>query len=99
MAIIVEEEKNRSNLASMLGWLVILAAIGAAVYYLFFVIPPPALIKPPAGFQNITPITSINFDPESILGSPSFQSLKAYIAEPASSSPAAVGRQDPFLAP
>lgn len=99
MAIIVEEEGNKSNAVSMLGWLVILGIVGAAVYYIFFVSPPPAVVTPPAGFEDITPIANVNFNPSSVISSPSFQALKQYVADPTSTGPTAVGRTDPFLTP
>ena len=99
MAIIVEEEGNKSNAVSLLGWVIILGIIGAAVYYIFFVSPGASVITPPAGFEDITPIASVQFDPTAVIGSQSFQSLKQYITEPTSTGPTAVGRPDPFLSP
>lgn len=99
MAIIVEEEKNKSNITSLLGWFVILIVVAAAAYYLFFAVPAPTVITPPAGFENIVPITQISFNPQSVVSSSAFTSLVQTIPEPTSTGPAAIGRPDPFIAP
>ena len=99
MAIIVEEEKNRSNLPSMLGWFVILVVALAAAYYVFFAAPPVAVVVPPAAFQSIAPLAQISFDPQSVVSSTAFQSLRQYVAEPTSTGPTAVGRPNPFVSP
>ena len=97
MAIIVEEEKNTGNLTSMFGLILAVIIVVAAVYYLFFVTPPPAIITPPAGFEDITPIAQISFDPTSVLNNPTFQALKQPIAEPTSTGPVPIGKANPFV--
>ena len=96
MAIIVEEEKNNSNLTSWLGVVIVILIAAAAFYYLFISQPDPAVITPPAGFEDITPIAQLNFDPTSVLQDTTFQSLKQPVAEPTSTGPQAVGKTDPF---
>ena len=99
MAIIVEEEKSRSNLTTLVGWFVIIVVILATVYYIFFAAPSPAVVTPPTGFADITSITQIQFDPASVVNSPAFETLKRSIPEPTSTGPVAVGRTNPFIAP
>ena len=99
MAIIVEEEKNRSNLAGVLGWIVLIGIIAAAAYYIFLAPPASVIVTPPADFAGISAITQVNFNPASVTSSTSFQALKQYISEPTSTGPGAVGRTDPFLVP
>ena len=100
MAIVVEEEKSRVNIVSLLGWLSVIAVIGVAIYYIFFVTPESVIIPPPAGFQNITPIAQVTLHPEDVLNSPSFVSLQSpSFPLPTPQGPAGVGRSDPFLAP
>jgi hypothetical protein len=96
MAIIVEEEKNNGNLTSWLGLILIFFIVVAAAYYLFFVTPAPAVITPPAGFADITPIAQVTFDPTTVLNNPTFQGLKQTIPEPTSTGPGAVGKPNPF---
>ena len=97
MAIFVEEEKNKTNLTSWLGLILVVFIIAAAGYYLFFVVPTPAIITPPAGFEDITPIAQINIDPTSVLNDPTLRSLKQPIAEPTSTGPGIVGKANPFI--
>jgi len=99
MAIIVEEEKNKSNLTSLFGWFIIIVAIAAAGYYLFIASPPPTVITPPAGFSDISAITQITFDPSSVINSSGFTALQQTVAEPTSTGPVAIGRPNPFIAP
>jgi hypothetical protein len=100
MAIIVEEEKiNKSGITSLLGWFVIIVSLAAGAYYLFFAAVPPAIITPPAEFDNITPITQITFNPQTVISSTAFTSLTQTIAEPTSTGPVPVGRPNPFIAP
>lgn len=99
MAIIVEEEKKSSNLANMVGWFIIIVVLLSAAYYIFLAAPAPVVITPPAGFNDITPITQISFDPTSVVNSTAFQTLKQSVPEPTSTGPVAVGRTNPFIAP
>ena|ERR1700722_13005911 len=99
MAIIVEEEKNRSNFASVIGWVVLLGIILVAVYYILFAPPAAVVVTPPVNFASVTAITQLNFNPTSVTSSTSFEALQQYVSEPTSTGPAAVGRTDPFLAP
>ena len=100
MAIIIEEEKKRVNIVSIVGWVVILGILGATAYYLFFISPELAVIVPPSDFQTITPIAQVSLQPEDVINSAGFQSLKApTFPLPDPHGPAAVGRSNPFLAP
>lgn len=99
MAIIVEEERSRTTITPILGWIVTLSIVGFAAYYIFFAVPESVTFSPPTNFQNIEPITQIGVNPNTVLQSPMFQSLKQYIAEPTGTAPAHVGRPNPFIAP
>ena len=96
MAIIVEEEKNSngSGIMSLLGWFIILVALGASAYYLFFAAAPPAIVTPPAAFDTITPITQINFNPQSVISSPAFTSLTQTVPEPTAADYAKTAAQE-----
>ena len=100
MAILVEEEKkNNGNILAAFGWVVIIIIILVAAYYLFFVSPPPASVPPPAGFSALQPIAKITITPAQVASSTSFVGLHPAAPEPATSSPANVGRPNPFVAP
>jgi len=96
MAIVIEEEKNRISPISIITWLVILVIVGLAVYYIFFSQPQLVEITAPSSFQNINPLSKVDVNPEDVINSPGFQSLKSTIAPLA---PGNTGRENPFLVP
>lgn len=98
MAIIIEEEKSRNNFSGTVGWGVAIIIVAVAAYYIFFAAVPAAIVTPPAGFEDITPIAQLNFNPTGVTNNPQFQALKQTISQPASNGPVSVGRTNPFLA-
>lgn len=98
MAIIVEEEKKRTNIIGIAGWFAILVVMVVAVYYIFFAAPQLVIIAPSGTLGAIAPIATINLNPTDITNSPEFQALKATIP-PINPAIPAPGRSDPFLAP
>jgi hypothetical protein len=99
MAIIVETEKKNSNILAFFGWFVVIGIIVAAAYYIFFVTPPSAVILPAGSLQGVKSLPAATTDPQKLLTSQEFGSLQQYVAEPTSTGPVPVGRQDPFVAP
>lgn len=99
MAIIVEENKKKSNVLGIVGWLVFLAIIAAAIYYVFFAQPELVPIPAAGNLGTIAPITQLSLQPETVVQGPAFQALTSTIALPTPQGPAAVGRTDPFVAP
>ncbi len=99
MAIIVEEEQKKSNLFSIIGWLMFLAIAGATIYYVFFAQPELVIIPASGTIGTIAPITQTALHPETVVQNPAFQALKSTITLPLAQGPAAVGRTDPFIAP
>jgi hypothetical protein len=97
MAIIVEEERAQSNFSNVIGWIIIALIAALAAYFVFFAPAPEGTFTPPAAFEVIAPVAQINFDPSTVTSNPNFQSLKQYVAEPTSTGPAPVGREDPFI--
>jgi len=96
MAIVIEEEQNKTNIIGIVTWLVILAIIAVAAYYVFFKAPPFVEVAPPTNLINIDPLAHLNIDPGAVVNGQSFQSLKQYITPP---EPGNAGRPNPFLAP
>ncbi len=101
MAIIVEEEKKKSgNGLASFGWLLIGVILLVGAYFVFFAAPPETSIaQPPKEFAQITSLSQISVSPQDVLSSSQFQGLKQHVAQPATSSPAAVGRSNPFIVP
>jgi len=94
MAIVIEEEKNGTSVMGVVMWVVVFAIIIAAVYYVFFAQPQLVEVVAPANFKNINPLANINLNPEDVVNSRNFQSLKQYVTP---SSPENFGRSNPFL--
>jgi|SRR6185437_1752671 len=99
MAIIVEEEKRKSNIGMIVGWVVILGIVGAAVYYVFFAAPELIEIPATGALSTIAPIAQVSLHPEDVINSAGFTALKPGIPNPTSTGPSAVGRTNPFIAP
>jgi hypothetical protein len=94
MAIIIEEEKNKTGLVTIAAWIIILIIIASAIYYIFFAKPQLIEVSPPAGFENINPLSKINLNPSDVVNNAAFQSLKQYITLPV---PGNYGRSNPFV--
>lgn len=98
MAIIIEEEKNRSNLTRLVGWLVIFVIIIVAIYYVFFAEPQLVIITPSDNISIITPIAQTSLSASDITGSPAFKALTPSVI-PVVSTSTTGGRANPFVSP
>jgi capsule polysaccharide export protein KpsE/RkpR len=100
MAIIVEEEKKKSHIFSLVGWLTFLVIAAVAVYYIFFASPQTVTLSSSAsGLSAIAPLTQSAVQPQTVENSAALQALKTTIATPTSTGPVSVTRQNPFIAP
>jgi hypothetical protein len=99
MAIIIEEEKGRTNIMSIAGWMVFFAIIVVAIYYIFFAPPQSVIVVPPANLVSITPISEITLNPQDVANSQLFQSLRQYVSSSVAQGPVAVGRANPLIPP
>lgn len=94
MAIIVEEEQgNRVSIISALMWVLVLVIIIAAGYFIFFAQPQFVEIVAPQNFKGIDPLANLNLDPEGVVQSQEFQSLRQYVTPIA---PGNAGKSNPF---
>ena len=96
MAIVVEEDRPRVNITQVLMWFTVLAVVVFAVYYIFFARPEIIDITAPTAFTNLDPLAEVNLNPDDLINSPSFKSLKKYITLP---EPGNAGRINPFVPP
>jgi capsule polysaccharide export protein KpsE/RkpR len=99
MAIVIEEEKGKSNIIGILAWFCMLVIIAGAIYYIFFAAPELVVIAPPASLSQTTPISQITLHPEDVTQSQSFGLLKSYIPSSTAQGSASVGRSNPFVSP
>jgi len=98
MAIIIEEEKDRSNLTRLIGWLAIFVIIIAAIYYVFFAAPQLVIIAPSDSISTIEPIANQTINASDILDSPAFKALAPSTIPPVATTTTG-GRLDPFITP
>ena len=95
MAIIIEEQQNKSSSIIVLSGIVILALLGFGVYYVFWKSPDFAEVAIPPTFQNTQRLIDIGGEvhPENVLQSVA-QTLQRHV-QPAV--PQNLGRVNPFL--
>ncbi|MDD5098827.1 MAG: hypothetical protein PHP35_00580 [Candidatus Colwellbacteria bacterium] len=78
MAIIIQEERNKSGMIAIIIALVILAVGGGLTYYLFFSpVPLAERIVGSQQFQAVSQLSNIRIDAESVTGSSVWSSLSA----------------------
>ena len=97
MAILIEEEKKKTNWGLMLGFLVVLILISTTVYYLFFVNPAEVQVFISPKLQALSSFKQLNFNPDQLLNNPLFTSLQSTIQLSAPSSTDFVGKSNPFV--
>jgi len=99
MAIIIEEEKNKTNIMGIAGWAAFIAIIIFAVYFVFFAPAESVIVVPPANLTSITPISEITLYPQDVANNKLFQSLQQYVSSSSVQGSAAVGRANPLIQP
>ena len=93
MAIVFEEEKKSTNWVAILSVSVIVIAIFVGSYYLFFKKPELIEIITPKQLQDLSKLSKLSFDPDTVINSPSFKLLRQYGTSIAQPMP---GRNNPF---
>lgn len=93
MALVFEEEKKFSwrGLAIVIA---ALAILGGAVYFLFFTPVPAIEVIVPPSIRSAEELSTVQFDPISVVNSEKFRSLRRYVGQ---SSIGKVGRPNPFI--
>lgn len=94
MSIVIEEERKPVNWFALAIIFVVLGTLFFGSYFLFFQKPELIEVVVPTQLKDISQISELSFDPESIITSPVFQSLRQYTdAIPRTQIP---GRENPF---
>ena len=95
MAIIVEEENNKSSVSLILvaSWVVAIAIVGAGAYYVFFANPQLVETALPSNFKNTQDLSKINLQPDEVANNLFFKSLRTPIVPQNAASP---GKANPF---
>jgi hypothetical protein len=96
MAIVVEEEKtSKAGLVGILMWVAVVGVVGASVYYIFVKKPDfIGKVIAPKELENISQLSDVTLNPETIINNPVYQSLRAHVGP--RPTPQA-GRANPFL--
>lgn len=95
MAIVIEQENSgKGGLIKIVIWVIILMVILVGAYFLFFKHPDviPSLAQP-AGLKEVNVLSQVKLDPDAVVQSQAFQSLKPQA--PDMPTPA-TGRSNPF---
>ena len=93
MAIVFEEEKKPTNWVMILSVSVIIIAVFFGSYYLFFKKPELIEAVAPKQLQNLSKLSTLSFDPDAVINSPTFKLLRQYGTSVAQPTP---GRNNPF---
>ncbi len=94
MAILVQETKKETNWVAVLSTIIIILVIFVGAYFLFFKKPELIEVVAPGSLQNVSSISKLSFDPESVLNSPTFKLLRQL--PPSTAEPPSPGRSNPF---
>ena len=97
MAILVEEEGNKTNIFKLLIWAGMLVVVVVAIYYIFFVNPPLLESALPSHFVNINSLGKLTLDPLQVINGPAFSFVNhPYVTVPLPD-PSSAGRPNPFV--
>lgn len=94
MAIVVEENRNKTGFLKFVAWLFTLGLIAAAIYYIFLKNPEIVGGLPKVGLDSASDLSKIKLDIDEIANNPQFQVLKQHIG---AEFQAQTGRENPFL--
>ncbi len=99
MAIVVEEDRKKSPMLGVAGWLVFVVILAAAAYFMFFAPAPQVTLPLAGGLSAVAPLVQSPVQPQTVEADPVLGSLHSAISAPTSTGPAALNRPNPFLAP
>lgn len=95
MAIVLEKEKKNIDWSFILGVMVVVGIIGFAIVYLFFVNPETVQQLTTPEQKTLSEFSKVRFQPEEILNSSAFQSLRT-MAPMTAPTEMEVGKTNPF---
>ena len=95
MAIVIEQERGgKGGMVKLIVWVAIFLVVLAGAYFLFFKRPDiiPSLAQP-EGLKGVNAIANVKLDPDAVVQSAAFQSLRPQVQEMPTP---ATGRSNPF---
>ncbi len=93
MAIVVEEEKKSTNWAAVASTIVVIGVLFVGGYLLFFKKPELIDVVSPGSASDLNKISKITFNPEEVINSSVFKSLRQFGGSVSNQTP---GRSNPF---
>lgn len=98
MAIVIENERRKTNWAFIIGVLVVVVSIIITIIYVFFVNPQQAEVIISPKLQSLSDFSQLQFNPEQMMSNPAFKNLQSFVQFniPQSGSPA-LGKSNPFI--
>lgn len=78
MAILIEQDKKSVNWVAVAIALVVIVVIFSGAYFLFFKKPELIDVVSPTKLKELESISTISFDPDTVLTSPTFKTLQQY---------------------
>lgn len=93
MAIVLEEEKKRTNWVAILTVAVIVIVLFVGSYFLFFKQPQLIEVVAPKSLQDLGKLSQLSFDPSGVINDPTLKLLRQYGSN---ISPVTPGRSNPF---
>ncbi|MBS3903265.1 MAG: hypothetical protein KGZ30_02705 [Anaplasmataceae bacterium] len=94
MAIVIEQEKSKSNLLVFIGWLAVMITVVVIIYYIFFQNPELVPVTPTVDFSLATQVSQIDINPSIVINDANFNNRQPYVSLPGLGE---VGRFNPFL--
>ena len=79
MAIIIEQEKSKTNWFALLLMLFILGVAGILIYYLFFVSPATLEKAINPSLQSVKDLSQAELNPEEVFNRTDFKSLNQHV--------------------
>ena len=94
MAILIEQQKRKTNWFGILTFLFLLLVIFGGGYFLFFSPTPGIEVIIPSSLESAEQLSEVQIDPSALIANPALKKLRMYGGQP---SIGTVGRQNPFL--
>ncbi len=94
MAIILKQQRKKTNWFALLTFVFFLVVIFGGAYLLFFADSPVIEIIAPTTFRSTAELSQVEFDPSQIISNPTLKTLRQYGNLPNVGN---LGRDNPFL--
>lgn len=93
MAIVLEE-RQQFNWKALIIFIAIIAVVFGLAYFLFFAPSPVVQVIIPSNVKSTAELSTVNLNPNDLLGNKVYQSLKQFGAPVAAPQ---TGRENPFI--